>query len=592
MNRLILLVFLGLAVPADADVLILKGGQRFEGDVVDNGKTYEIKAGTSVISIAKTEVLRHILSIDALTAEAEKLHAEARELYGQATKPDSDLKLANEQLKKGVELLRKAADLYQEAREVYPEEKQSFFDDATVKLIQEMRLYRDKMSSELAKSIEPAPAPPDSKAAATPAPEAKPAAPAPPATPPPAKPVKRDLIELLPLAKSGDLDAMYSAGLILEVEDWKATEATRWFRAAADKGHGKSLVHLGILALEGRGRKPDPKEALSWLQKAEAKNEPLAKVYLARMWSDGVGGPRNLHRADELCERAMPNLLKDAPYGDPEVLSALGWMYLEGLGTAKNGEKALEFLGSAADQGDVRALTTIGMMYDQGHGTAASFADAEKAYRTAAEKGFAPAQEAFAEIHDSNFWRKNNPHMDRKLAREWFLKSANQGYPLGQFWMAWFNIRGHEGPKDEKEGFRLWTEALKGANTKLRTMILNDYGYCCEHGMGTKKDVREAAKYWKESADLGSAMSQYNMGWYNDTELRNVTEAFKYFDLAARQNYPHATFKLGQFYREGRGVAKNLQESERWYAVAAQLNFTGASEKLKEVQAERAAAKR
>jgi hypothetical protein len=593
LNRLALpLLLAALAVsPARADVLLLKGGQRFEGDVTDKAKTFEIKVGDSVISIAKGEVLKHIPSIAALSAEAEKLHDQARLLYEEAIKPDTDSKTSNEQLKKGVELLRKAADLYQEAREVYADEKQSILDNATVKLLQEMRLYRDKMSSELAKSIAPtAPAPaPESKE--KPEAEAKTVTPASaaPAAPKPAKPT---LLELLPLAKAGNIDAMYSAGLLFEVEEWKSTEGEKWLRAAADKGHLRAQAHLALMAFEGHGKYPDSKEAQKWLAKADAKNEPMAKVFLAKMLFEGVGGPRSLRRADDLCEKAYPALRMDALGGDPEVLTALGWMHLEGLGAAQNGEKALLFLKGAAELGDVRAMMMIGMMYDTGRGVAANRAEAVKAYHAAAEKGYAPAQAAYAEIHDQNFYRKNNPGLDKKLAREWFLKATAQGHPLGQFWMGWFHIRGYEGPKDEKEGIRLWGEALKTATGKLRLMILNDLGYCAEQGLGGPKSIKEAAKYWQEAADLGHPMSQGNMGWYYDTELRNLTQAFKWYDLAARQGFPKAVMKMGDFCRSGQGTQKNLQEAERWYAVAVQINVTGADTKLKEVQLERAAGKR
>ncbi|HEV3026024.1 MAG TPA: hypothetical protein VG457_00545, partial [Planctomycetota bacterium] len=577
---------------ARADVLLLKGGQRFEGEVVDKGKALEIKVGDNTLSIAKSEVLRQVPSIAALTAEAEKLHADARELYQQAIKPDVEVKAGNELLRKGVELLHKATDLYQEAREVYPEEKQTLLDSETVKLLQEMRLYRDKMGSEIAKSINPNPAPAEPKS--DPAPEAKTAPPAgsPPKPPAPAKSAKPDLYQILSLAKAGDVEAMVAAGLILEVGEWRAAEATLWFRAAADKGHPRAQAHLGLLALEGRGRKPDAKEAQAWLAKADAKNEPLAKVYLARMWLEGIAGPRNLRRADDLCERAVVGLRKDALSGDPEVLTALGWMHLEGLGTVRSGEKALECFRGAAEQGDVRALMMLGAMYDQGRGVPPNRNEAVKAYRAAAEKGFAPAQVAYAEIHDTNYWRKSNPILNEKLAREWYLKASNQGHPGGQFWMGWFHILGTEGPKDSKEGFRLWTEAAKTAPLKLRAQILTDFGYCYIDAVGTAKDIKEAMRYSKEAAELGDPRAQNNMGSIYENDLHKENEAFHWIEMAARQNFAESTLDLGRYYREGKVVPKNLQEAERWTAVAVQLGVKGAADQLKEIQKERASGKR
>ncbi len=580
-----------VASSAGADVLILKGGQRLEGEVADKGKSYDVRVGDGVLSVAKAEVLRHMPSVDAIHVNAEKLNAQARALYDEATKPDVDPKSANEKLKQGVDLLRKAAELYQEAREVYVDDAYASLDKSMVKLFQEMRLYRDKMSSEIAKPAAPPPAEPP----AAPKPEAaKPAEPAPEPAPPsaPPAPAKPDAAQLRALAKAGDVEAMYAVGLQLELEDWSAAESAKWLRAAAEKGQLRAQAHLGLLALEGRGRKPDAKEAQAWLLKADARGEPLAKVYLARMHFDGLGGARSLRRADDLCERAATALLPRAMAGDPRSLSALGWMHLEGLGTQQNSERALLLLRNAASKGDVRALMMMGRMFDKGHGVEANRDEALKAYRTAAEKGFAPAQAAFAEMHDSNAWRKNNPFEDRKLAREWFLKAANQGHPLGQFWMGWFHIRGHEGAKDEKEGHRLWGEAMKTATGEVRLMLLNDFGWCHERGVGLPKDMKLAERYWREAAELGHPMSQFNMGFISERELKNPREAFRWFDMAARSGYANACAKIGDLHRAGAVVPKNLLEAERWYAVAVQKGVETASEKLRAVQDERKAAKR
>jgi TPR repeat protein len=590
MGPLTVLLCTLLAVPsAWGDVLLLKGGQRLEGDVVDKGKAVEIKVGENTLLIPKTEIQKHVPSIAVLTAEAEKIHTEAREFYQQAIKPDVDVKTGNEMLRKGLDLLRKATDLYQEAREVYPEEKQAILDAATVKLLQEMRLYRDKMGSEIAKGITPTPVPAEPRP--EPVPEAKAATPAP-RSPAPAKPARPELLDLLPLAKAGDIEAMVAAGLILEIEEWKATEAVKWFRTAADKGHLRAQVHLGLLALEGRGRKPDAKEAQSWLLKAEAKDEPLAKVYLAQMWVDGTAGSRSLHKADALCERAAVGLRKDVLAGDAESMTALGWMHLEGLGVPQSGEKALEFLRGAAAQGEVRALMILGLAFDQGRTVPQNRAEAVKAYRQAAERGYAPAQAAYGEIHTTNYYRTKNPGVDTKLAHQWFQKSAAQGNPTGQWLLGWQSAEGTETAKDPKEAFRLWNEALPVAGAKLRAQILEDFGFCNYSGLGIPKDFKTAGKYWKESADLGNVMAQSSMGWYADTQTHNLTEAIHWYELAARRNDPEALMAMGGFNRDGRGLPKSLPEAERWYAVAVQVGVKEAADKLRQVQQERAAGKR
>jgi hypothetical protein len=179
MRRIILaLAALSLVAPAlPADVLLLKDGKRLEGDVTDKGATYEVKTPYGNLSVDKADVSKIVKSPAQLSAEGETYQKIARGMYDDALKVENDPKERNRKLTAGLELLEKALKIYNEAREIFPGPEGAPLDKAVTTVVQEMRLYRDKMSTD-----QPAaPAPPKPEPATVP--------PAAPPKPTPAPPV-------------------------------------------------------------------------------------------------------------------------------------------------------------------------------------------------------------------------------------------------------------------------------------------------------------------------------------------------------------------------------------------------------------------
>jgi TPR repeat protein len=70
------------------------------------------------------------------------------------------------------------------------------------------------------------------------------------------------------------LGAMYSGGHNYPVD---RAEAQRWFRAAAELGHGQAQLMLARYLASGVAGEPNPEEARLWLQRAIAQGVPHAE---------------------------------------------------------------------------------------------------------------------------------------------------------------------------------------------------------------------------------------------------------------------------------------------------------------------------
>ncbi len=103
-------------------------------------------------------------------------------------------------------------------------------------------------------------------------------------------------------------------------------------------------------------------------------------------------------------------------------------------------------------------------------------------------------------------------------------------------------------------------------------------------GEGVKRDPKEAASYFRRSAEQGHAGAQYNIGlmrlngrWIK----KDLRKAAHWFYLSAEQDYARAQYNLGLMYARGDGVVKDRRKAVRWLARSAQQGNEDALAKLK-----------
>jgi TPR repeat protein len=75
------------------------------------------------------------------------------------------------------------------------------------------------------------------------------------------------------------------------------TEATRWFRKAAEQGQGESQYSLGLRYQMGQSVAQDYKEAARWFKLAADQGIGAAAAALAKQCATGEGLPQDLVEA-------------------------------------------------------------------------------------------------------------------------------------------------------------------------------------------------------------------------------------------------------------------------------------------------------
>ena len=573
MRTLAALAFLlGIASVASADIVYLKGGQKLEGEITEKTGGYEIRNEFGAWTFSKDDVLKIVPSVEKIVAQGEDLHKQARSLYDEAIAIENDHKTANAKLRSGLELLRKIVDLYNTALETYTDPKHGHLQKSVIKLLQEMRLYRDKIHAEVV--------------VATPKVEPAPVVEAP-AVRTVMKRPRIDPAALLPKAAAGDLEAMVALGFFYDDQTWASAEAQKWLRAAADKGHAGAQDRLGTLYALGKGVKQDYKEAQKWYAAAEKSGLALSRFHLGLLEWQGSLGPRSLEKAYAWCEKGAEGLWALAYKGDPESLVALSWMLLEGIGRPQDAKKALELCHEAADADSAAAQNLLGLVFRDGRGgNEKARAEAEEHFNKAADQGHAEAMVTLGELFDEYTGRKNEGAKDFPRAQQWYQKAADQGHGRAQYRLGLLHLDGKGVAKNPAEALKPFQQALKNGTDDFLKGLLNDLGYMYDRGLGVKADARESLKYYTMAADLGSPEAQYNLGSIS-LEKKNEKDAYKWYVMAARQGHALAQNNLGAFYASGRTVKKSLDEAEKWFLMAAQQGDSSAADNLKRLQKER-----
>src|SRR5205814_7779204 len=113
-------------------------------------------------------------------------------------------------------------------------------------------------------------------------------------------------------------------------------------------------------------------------------------------------------------------------------------------------------------------------------------------------------------------------------------------------------------------------------------------------GKGVKQDMAQAARWFRQAAEAGNPMAEYNLGLlYSEqlfsegkTEADDDKQAALWLGKAAEHGVVAAQNNLGVLYADGRGVEKDLVQAYKWFSLAAEAGDTESAQSVKTLAAE------
>lgn len=206
--------------------------------------------------------------------------------------------------------------------------------------------------------------------------------------------------------------------------------------------------------------------------------------------------------------------------------------------------------------------------YEHGKGVPTDPEKAIELYQQAAEQGHAESMFRIGWIYKTVTQLK-----DMRNAAEWFLKSANAGYPLAQCEVGWMHEHGIGFGKDYEQAVHWYLKAADQGVANAQSAL----GLLYRQGQGVEKNLSTAAKWYKKAAEQGEANAQNALGSMyevGDGVPEDMGKAIEWFKKAADQNESNAQYNLGRLHEIGQGVKQDYSEALYWYRKSAdQKNF-------------------
>lgn len=223
---------------------------------------------------------------------------------------------------------------------------------------------------------------------------------------------------------------------------------------------------------------------------------------------------------------AFPAFYGAAEAGNAEAMGYVGTAYLCGDGTGFQRDSAIHWLRRGAGKGDARAMYALGLAHETGQGFSGSNAyHATNWYRKSAERGYADAMRSLGSLY-----RRGG---DADSALVWFEKGADAGSldALVDAGHVYEEGRLTAGPAQDSAVHRYRRAADEGLPRGMFEM-----GRVCQEGIGVRKDLEAARRWYAKGADAGSADAINNLAilyYYGLGVPRNRDTAIQLYREAA-----------------------------------------------------------
>lgn len=407
-------------------------------------------------------------------------------------------------------------------------------------------------------------------------------------------------------------------------------QAKIWYEKGTALGQQNAAYNLARMYLDGDGMAKDPQKAREVFERAASLGEPQAYTELGHLYLNGklVGG-------DE--RRARTYYEKAAELNDPFAMHQLGFIYSRGRGVAKNPALARVWYARGAEKGDVFSMRALADLYITAQGGDQELEKARGLLEQAAGSGDAEAMTTLAQAYMAGTFGASDP----EKGKAWYQKAADKGNATAKRYVAAISMDATAaaqkcdetaGDKDDplrsiefKPAARVSVadaiptcEAAVAANPDVpryqnqlgrayiadgryfdawRTFskVAEDgsafaalwLGNMRTRGLGTPKDLREAARWYEKAADQGMVIGMYNLGENLLTRAsagedpdKNGPAAIKSFERASALGHGSSMYMMARIYEVGRIVPKNLAKEVEWLQRAAKYDDDDALARL------------
>lgn len=290
-------------------------------------------------------------------------------------------------------------------------------------------------------------------------------------------------------------------------------------------------------------------------------DDPDLLFMLGWMYYEGNGVAQSLEKAFK-CWNISANA------GNVKAKFDLAVMYGQGEYVKQDLQKAAEWLTKAAEDEFPPAAFHLGLVYEKGRGVKRSGRKALEWYERAFELGHSHAGYHISEMYRTGRYIERN----REKARVWLLKAAESGDAYAAECVVTYVPITVNTMNDIDEMSMLYKMAKQGSFQAL-CKIINAY----EYGIEVERDIEKAYRWCVEGAENGNELLQIRAGdMCLDGTIKGLgfSDAFRWYKMASEGScvFPDVYYKLGCLYMHGKGVAKDEKRAVELFVLADAAN--------------------
>lgn len=266
---------------------------------------------------------------------------------------------------------------------------------------------------------------------------------------------------------------------------------------------------------------------------------------------------------------AIQHFEKAADLDYPDAYYFLGRFYGLGDGVSLDKEKAWQYYETGHDLGSYKCGYAMGLAYHTGHGVDRNdelakelFHQSYQFIKMEAEMGDPVSTHILGTYYYYGFY------VQRYIfnAIDWFKKAAQLGYSDAQYMLGMIYETIGEDTPNAQEQARTYYEQAAEQDHPYALFALGIWAIEVEH-------YKQAEFYLERAANQQYALAAYTLAkLLDERDPKHPARAFEWFMVAAKQGHVEASYYVGLYYQNGKGVTKDLKEAIKWYEKAAVKN--------------------
>ena len=346
----------------------------------------------------------------------------------------------------------------------------------------------------------------------------------------------------------------------------------RYYELASLNGNSSAQHMVGFMSATGidNAVERDQAKALLYHTFAARQGNVRSEMTMAFRHHAGIGTPRNCGESMKYYKRVADKAVEFARSGPPGGMSLTrnayriadeeGGAYGEGASYTSSGihshdqnpssdrnaafDDVMELMDLESRQGNVQATFSLGRLHYEGSRTTRRNFKLAKLYFTRVVRAY---------------WTKEGKVRDERAIKTARVAAKAAAY-LGRL-----HLRGEGEPQNFEKALK-WFNL---GNTLGDEFCQYEIGLMYLHGLGVRKDVLLAAKYFKESANQDWPASHVNLAklYLDQGDLQHALTSLR---LAERHGHIEALYHLGEINNNGVGRGRDCTQAVAYYKSVAE----------------------